>query len=551
MNDLQESRIIPAEQRRHHPWQRECLAAIDITIASGGTDFLAAITPSGGKTILGLSIAHRTLTARTADLVVVLAPSIEIQNYWISEAAKFSDPHGGGGCMTFASSIKDGAHGVVFTYQALAGAGAALLADLCAAKRVFVIADEIHHGGMGKPWGDAVRRATEKAVFRLGLSGTPFRTDDAEIPILRYSGAVGFPHYEHSYGDALDDDVVAPVFFRWINGSVAFAASETVSFDESAQLSDNENARLLTTATKAGSEFSHELLAGAHSELMNCLATDWSVAGLVIAQDILAAKSIYKYLTQTLKVSASLVVSTSPGSHDRLEEFKTNGIQWLVSVGMVSEGVNIPRLKVLAYLSNDKTELAFVQAVGRLTRLMPGRDDQRVLVYSPKLASFERYAALIETARNHVIGLACEPGAPALRYCSKCGEPSPAGSSVCGHCGHLFPTQSTEAGAVVLSTNGFQDGLTLSGYHFTEANMDDVVSLYCSTLTHVAELHQEGRAGWCGRHLKTLADMARREGVTLDEKLRNITQALKAKGVTLYDVPDHARYAATPRTWRR
>ena len=143
--------------------------------------------------------------------------------------------------------------------------------------------------------GRRYRRATEKAEFRLGLTGTPFRSDDLSIPILRYSGSIGIPHFEHSYGDALADDVVAPAFFRWSNGSVTFA-DRVISFDESATLSDADIGRLLTAATSEGSDFSRDLLAGAHSELMNCLATDPTAAGLVIAQDIKAAVAAHQCL---------------------------------------------------------------------------------------------------------------------------------------------------------------------------------------------------------------------------------------------------------------
>ena len=169
---------------------------------------------------------------------------------------------------------------------------------------------------------------------------------------------------------------------------------------------------------------------------MNCRATDATAAGLVIAQDIPAAKALHQFLTQTLKTVAVLVVSSEPGAHVALEAFKASGAEWLVSVAMVSEGVNIPRLKVLAHLSNDRTELSFVQAIGRLTRLMPGREDQRVLVHLPKLALFEKYARGIELARNHVIGPKREPGEPPRRFCSECGESSPASSSACEQCGH-------------------------------------------------------------------------------------------------------------------
>jgi superfamily II DNA or RNA helicase len=515
-----------------HPWQRECLDAIRVTAAAGGTDFLAAVTPSGGKTILGLEYARHALAADEIDAVAVLVPSINVQNYWISEAAKLR--------LAFSSEI--GAVGAVITYQALAGEGMKVLTDLTRRKRVLVIADEIHHGGMGKPWGDAVRKATEDAVFRLGLSGTPFRTDDAEIPILRYSGDVGLPHFEHSYGDALSEGSVSPVFFRWSNGSVAFA-KETISFDQSAMLGDGDNARLLTAATRANSGFSHDLLANAHSELVNCRETDPTAAGLVIAQDVPAARAALKHLTKTLKADAALVVSEDDGAHAELEAFKTGGTEWLVSVAMVSEGVDIPRLKVLAYLSNNRTELSFIQAIGRLTRLMPGRDDQRVLVHLPKLTLFEKYASGIETARKHVLAVTTSPGDPKQKFCASCGEPSPAGAASCEHCGHPFPTRTARDGTVVLNSDGFVDGLTISGRHFTEKHIDDFITLFCQSDADVADLRREGRTVWSGRQLAMLARLGEIEGLTLEDKLLSTEQALRDKGAALHEVPDDARYA--------
>ncbi len=38
-------------------------------------------------------------------------------------------------------------------------------------------------------------------------------------------------------------------------------------------------------------------------------------------------------------------------AHARLQAFRDDSTQWIVSVGMVSEGVDIPRLQVCCYLS--------------------------------------------------------------------------------------------------------------------------------------------------------------------------------------------------------
>jgi superfamily II DNA or RNA helicase len=88
----------------NYPWQTSCLTAIEMIATSGGKDFLAAVTPSGGKTILGLEYAYRTLVAGHIDIVAVLVPSIPIQTYWIDEAAKFPAPRRARGRMTFIDS---------------------------------------------------------------------------------------------------------------------------------------------------------------------------------------------------------------------------------------------------------------------------------------------------------------------------------------------------------------------------------------------------------------------------------------------------------------
>ncbi|MFT4929206.1 MAG: superfamily II DNA or RNA helicase, partial [Phenylobacterium sp.] len=44
-------------------------------------------------------------------------------------------------------------------------------------------------------------------------------------------------------------------------------------------------------------------------------------------------------------------------------------IQWVVSVGMISEGTDIPRRQVCCHLSRVKTELDFRQVLGRILRV--------------------------------------------------------------------------------------------------------------------------------------------------------------------------------------
>ena len=76
-------------------------------------------------------------------------------------------------------------HGVVVTYAQVA-VRAALHRELTTSARTLVILDEVHHGGDSLSWGDAIREAFEGATRRLSLTGTPFRSDTAPIPFVRY-----------------------------------------------------------------------------------------------------------------------------------------------------------------------------------------------------------------------------------------------------------------------------------------------------------------------------------------------------------------------------
>ena len=67
-----------------------------------------------------------------------------------------------------------------------------------------------------------------------------------------------------------------------------------------------------------------------------------------------------------------------------------------VSVAMVSEGVDIKRLRVLVYLPNAQTELFFRQAIGRVVRSFGRNDNTSAYVVMPKIPQFEKFALNIE-----------------------------------------------------------------------------------------------------------------------------------------------------------
>jgi hypothetical protein len=70
---------------------------------------------------------------------------------------------------------------------------------------------------------------------------------------------------------------------------------------------------------------------------------------------------------------------------------------------MVSEGVDIPRLRVGVYATAAKTPLVFRQIVGRFVRTLPGRPAEASWVYLPADPVLRAHAADVERELRHVL----------------------------------------------------------------------------------------------------------------------------------------------------
>jgi superfamily II DNA or RNA helicase len=68
---------------------------------------------------------------------------------------------------------------------------------------------------------------------------------------------------------------------------------------------------------------------------------------------------------------------------------------------MVSEGVDIPRLRVGVYATTVTTDLFFRQAVGRIVRWVPGVRDQRAWLFIPDDLRLRVRASEIAEQRRH------------------------------------------------------------------------------------------------------------------------------------------------------
>jgi superfamily II DNA or RNA helicase len=126
-------------------------------------------------------------------------------------------------------------------------------------------------------------------------------------------------------------------------------------------------------------------------------------AGLVLASDQDAARAYAEIVERVTGAAPALIVSDDPDASDRIARFATSAERIAVCVRMVSEGVDIPRVAALAWLTSYRTPLFFAQAVGRVVRAR-GRHESAT-VFLPAVRPLLALAAEMEEERNHVLAV--------------------------------------------------------------------------------------------------------------------------------------------------
>jgi superfamily II DNA or RNA helicase len=381
---------------RLRPWQK---AALDRFLAAESADFLTVATPGAGKTTFALAAARHQL-ASTPSRLIVVAPTAHLKTQWARAAAGLSlhlDPS----WSTADGALSADMHGIVTSYQQVA-ASADALARL--ARGAFVILDEIHHAADERAWGAAVLHAFAGAGRRLSLSGTPFRSDTRAIPFVNYQHDEAVPDYEYGYGDALADGrVVRPVYFPRTNGQMEWAAPDgslhAASFDDPLDVA--RSGQRLRTALSLDGDWLVSVLRAANDRLVETRSEQPDAGGLVIAMDQEHARGIASVLRTRFGMPTRVATSDDPGASKVIDGFARGQEPWLVAVRMVSEGVDIPRLRVGVYATTTSTELFFRQAVGRFVRWTPGVPRQRSWLFIPDDARLRRLASTIVEQRRH------------------------------------------------------------------------------------------------------------------------------------------------------
>lgn len=380
------------------PWQSACLDQALATLSPRHPHFLCQATPGAGKMRLAAELAKALMERGDIDHVLYCGPTRAVVKAAIEtlQTVLGRPMHG-----------QLGAAGAGLTYHALPGRLDALK-HLGQRHRVLLIWDESHHaaghlGGEGpNQWGMALMGLERQMTYTLALSGTPWRTDGSCLPLLRYLEVADDPRESeatlpaYSAGSAKSgsaastSQMLLPDFVYTLQDAIR----DGVCRYPRIQLVDNRAIELTGFHPRTGRRETHRyasipqllrhpaidygslvrldapmqrVLNLSRQQLTTLRQQDPDAAGLVVAADIDHAEAVAQQL-EADGHDVCLVSSRDPLSHARLENFREASTPWIVAVGMVAEGVDIPRLRVGCYLSHIRTEQHFRQVVGRIIR---------------------------------------------------------------------------------------------------------------------------------------------------------------------------------------
>ena len=352
-------------------WQKECFEKVKKVWKSGRHSFLAVAGVGSGKTMFSAYVFNyffRVLS--TFDSVIVVSPTENIKRNW---SAKFQEnfeikvDHG----YQFKYGWPRDCNGISITYQSLTNQNLKTLKNYVN-KRVMLVVDEVHHAGNDKSWGDAINEIGKLSGFVLMLSGTPSRNDNEGIPFVTYR-KISEKKYQlqsdftYGYAESVKSKICCPVIFQRNESTAKTLSGEKRLKNEDATPEIKKLYNDIISVKEKGDCYVYQTFLKANDKLnhINELRNE-NYAGLIVCNSKQDAKILHKRIYKSFGDGfVELVTSDDRGASEKIQDFQNSYKSWIISINMVSEGVDIPRIRAIVYASNVTTMVRFVQVMGR------------------------------------------------------------------------------------------------------------------------------------------------------------------------------------------
>lgn len=348
-------------------WQAECAEQTLIKYKKNNQHFFCQATPAAGKTVFAAEVALRLLQDDMVDLVLCFSPSLTVSDGIKRTFSRVLDCSFNGGLGSVGQSL---------TYQSIQ-----FLTDefwqTLRNHRVFVVFDEIHHCSgteleNANVWGQQVLTKIQGlATYTLALSGTPWRSDALPITMAEYSDPEGQLQvdYQYTLKQAIADNVCRTPNIVLVDNEHLTLTSDDKVASFSSILEMIRETKTSYQSVIHNQDAMEYLLGLGCQKLAEIRSQSPNAGGLVVASSVQHAKTIQKILSKKYTQTVSIVTYRHDEPIAEIERYRQSSDQWIVSVGMISEGTDIPRLQVCCHMSSVKTELYFRQVLGRILRV--------------------------------------------------------------------------------------------------------------------------------------------------------------------------------------
>lgn len=376
------------------PWQQAAANELLSTWKeSPSAKPLIAASPGAGKTWFSVVTVQRAMADFSIELVVVVSPSVNIKEQWRdtfksagikaharadNEALRFRVDNGHNPtedwraiCVTYAQLARD----------------PELFAEIARRKRTLVIADEVHHADDKECFGRALEQLAEEAALRLALSGTPFNSTGGALAMcesvedLDETGRAirrAKPVYTYSYGDAIHQSACRPTEFlkRTGKGTSTWKslANDSV-FQRTIDLAKANKTDSIGPLLDPDGEFFAKMAEDALTALTDIKSADSKAGMLIVAKDKDHGARICQMIESLCRVNPAWsryqtleIYNDTPKAHERIRQLDRDSTDIVVTVRMISEGVDVKRLRVGLYATDYRTRMFFIQFVGRFIR---------------------------------------------------------------------------------------------------------------------------------------------------------------------------------------
>lgn len=388
-------------------WQEQCIEKgyvkyKEIDKYDKKSYFVKAV-PGAGKTYLSCKIIERIYFEEQGKIkIFIVTPNDGVRTQWVDRAYEFTD-----GVINLSYETSKyyvvtwtSFQGIVVTYQSISNDANynTIKESILQLKekdyKIITIFDEIHHTSGENVWGNyAINLFNDLSDFIICLSGTPYRKDNDEIAFLNYTNTGdrrAIPDFEYSRSDAIRHQVVRPTIHKLVDATFNLVNTDSGEMITTEILDANKTearSKIVMDSLDPSKPIANKVLDEVVRYLEEVVMVDDPEAGAFIT---VSENKYIKPIKEILQTKTNLGILTTFDNDEKMDEileFKNNPFRYsyIISCKKISEGVDIPRLRVMGYLTNITTLLYFEQAVGRITRFNKDLGgDQYAYVIAPK-----------------------------------------------------------------------------------------------------------------------------------------------------------------------